>query len=381
MIYIIEIDCICLFTLIFILRSMRRKSGIISSTKYLYHAGYYTMAVIVSDILSLLLSNGHLGILNNSIIFNYIINMVYYYGSVCASFMWFVHVEYTIDSVIWSKRRNILIALIPSHVSFILTLTTPLTGAFFTITSDNVYVRGPLFFINNIVCYLYAFNCCGHALVASYKTGDYMKKKQYRLLACYIVFPVLFALIQTFKPEIPTILIGMTVPIVYIYTELLNMQISTDYLTGLNNRNQLMRFLDGALKNPDKEKTIFLFLIDVDSFKKINDTYGHNEGDAALQKTADILRATAKNFGGMVARLGGDEFTFVTELDSYEDAEKVKQFIEAECKTASEKLDYTLALSVGCGRYTEGLKASELLLLADSDMYKEKTIRKKLRGV
>ena len=381
MIYIIEIDCICLFTLYYILNSMRKKSGVIASTKYLYHAGFYTMVVIVADILSLLLENRRLGILNNSIIFNYFINMVFYYGSVCASFMWFVHVEYTIDSVIWSKRRNILIALIPSHVSFILTLTTPLTGAFFHVTADNVYVRGPLFFINNAVCFLYAFICCGHALVASYKVGDYMKKKQYRLLAFYIVFPILFTLIQTFRPEIPTILIGMTVPIVYIYTELLDMQISTDYLTGLNNRNQLMRYLDGALKNPDKEKTIFLFLMDVDSFKKINDTYGHAEGDIALQKTADILRATAKEFGGMVARLGGDEFTFVTELEDRNEAEKVKHFIEAECSTASEKLDYTLSLSVGCGKYTEGLKASELMLLADSDMYTEKTIRKKFRGV
>jgi hypothetical protein len=47
-------------------------------------------------------------------------------------------------------------------------------------------------------------------------------------LAGYIFFPVLFALIQLFFPDIPTILVGMTIPVIYIYTEFLDLQISTD---------------------------------------------------------------------------------------------------------------------------------------------------------
>ena len=163
MIYIIEIDCICLFTLIFILKSMRKQSSILASSKYLYHAGFYTLLVITADMLSVVLENKQLGFLNHSIIFNYLINMAYYLGAICASFMWFMHVEYTIDSVFWSKKKHILIALIPCYISVLLTFASPFTGVFFSISPDNTYVRGPLFFLNNIICYIYAFICCGHA--------------------------------------------------------------------------------------------------------------------------------------------------------------------------------------------------------------------------
>ena len=379
MIYIIEIDCICLFALFFVLGSMRKKSTIMS--KYLYYAALCTMLAISMDILSLLIENEKLGILNHVIAFNYFINIIYYIAAVLATFLWFMNVEYTIDSVFWSKKRHILAALIPCFICAILAISSIFTGVYFYIDSNNIYHRGPHFIINNLVCYLYAFFCCGHALYASFKVGDYMKKKQYRLLACYIVFPVLLALIQTFRPDIPTIHVGMTVPIVYIYTELLDLQISTDYLTNLNNRNQLMQYLDMRIKNPTKEKALYLLLMDVDSFKKINDNYGHAEGDYALQKTADILRAVAKKFGGFVARYGGDEFTYVVEVDDPHEIDEIKAYIDRQSAAMSATLQYPLSLSVGSARYSTSLKIPELFLIADADMYKEKSIRKKLRGV
>jgi len=381
MIYIIEIDCICLVALIFVLGSMKRKQSIMSVSRYLFYAGHFTMLVIVMDILSLLLEGKALGPLNSSIALNYIINILYYVGSVTASYLWFMNVEYTIDSVFWSKKVPRFFAQIPGYVSLILSVSSIFNGAYFSVDKNNVYHRGDYFYINIIICYVYAVFCCLHAFIASFKTGDYIKRKQYRLLACYIFFPVLFALIQTFKPEIPTILIGMTVPIIYIYTELLDLQISTDYLTGLNNRNQLMRYLDMSVKSQPKDKDLYLFLMDVDSFKKINDNYGHAEGDYALQKTADVLRAVAQKYGGFVARFGGDEFTYSVELENPETVDEIKQFIEKTSTEMSKDLKYTLALSVGSAKYSPGLKVPEFFLLADAEMYREKSIRKKLRGV
>ena len=379
MIYIIEIDCICLFALFFVIGSMRRKSNI--TTKYLFYAALCSMIAIGMDILSLLLEGDLLGPLSKSFVLNYFINVIYYSSSVTATFLWFLNVEYTIDSVFWSKRRNIFGAQIPALISIFLAASSIFTHLYFYIDESNIYHRGQYFFINHVVCYLYAFVCCGHALWTSFKESDYIKRKQFRILACYIIFPVLLALIQTFRPDIPTIHVGMTVPIVYIYTELLDLQISTDYLTNLNNRNQLMQYLDKMTRNPSKDKTLFLFLMDVDSFKKINDNFGHAEGDFALQKTADILRSVAARYGGFVARYGGDEFTYAVELDEEIIAEEIKAFIEARCEEASQVLKYPLYLSVGSAKYNPMLKIPELFLLADSDMYREKTIRKKLRGV
>ena len=76
MIYIIEIDCICLFALMFVVKSMHSKGSMIASSKYIYHAGYFTMLVIVMDILSLLIENKHVGILNDFIPLNYLVNIL-----------------------------------------------------------------------------------------------------------------------------------------------------------------------------------------------------------------------------------------------------------------------------------------------------------------
>ncbi len=381
MIYIIEIDCICLFALIFVVKSMHSKGSMIASSKYIYHAGYFTMLVIAMDILSLLIENKRVGILNDCIPFNYLVNIVYYLGSACASYLWFMHVEYTIDSVFWSRKKHLILSQIPVFISFALSIITIFTGILFYIDSNNSYHRGSFFYANNIICYFYAISCCSHAFVTSFRERDYLKKRQFRLLAGYIFFPVLFALIQLFFPKIPTILVGMTIPIIYIYTELLDLQISTDYLTGLNNRNQLMRYLDILAAGPTRDKEIYLFMLDVDSFKKINDTYGHAEGDRALIKTAEILKNCAGVYGGFVARLGGDEFTYVAEFENDEYVAEVKAFFEKAAAEASKSLEYTLGLSVGCGKYTPGLKISELFQRADTDMYAAKAAGKKLRGV
>ena len=381
MVYIIEIDCICLFALLFVTRNMRKKRNLVASSSYFYWSAYFTMLVISMDILSLLLENKKLGFLNGCIAFNYIINIVYYVGAVCATFYWFMNTGYLINSVLWSKRKYKLLALIPAYVCIVFAILSIFKGYYFYIDESNIYHRGPLFFINNIICYIYAMAACVHALIAASKEVDYIKKKQYLVLACYIVFPLLVAIIQMIRPDIPTIHIGMTVPIIYIYTELLDLQISTDYLTGLNNRNQLMRYLNMVVKNPTKDKTLYLFLIDVDSFKKINDSYGHAEGDYALRKTADVLRAVAQKYGGFVARYGGDEFNYAVEVDDAKIVDDILAMFEKESAEVSKTLQYKLSLSVGYAKHTPDLKVNELFLLADSEMYREKSIRKKLLGV
>ena len=70
------------------------------------------------------------------------------------------------------------------------------------------------------------------------------------------------------------------------------------------------------------EKLYFLF-IDVDSFKQINDTYGHNEGDRALKIIAEVLSSLPEKTGGFCARYGGDEFAVVQVLSGKEDIRKL----------------------------------------------------------
>jgi diguanylate cyclase (GGDEF)-like protein/PAS domain S-box-containing protein len=83
-----------------------------------------------------------------------------------------------------------------------------------------------------------------------------------------------------------------------------------DPLTGLANRIQFRERLETALKRPAGKMRVALLLLDLDGFKLVNDTYGHDVGDELLVKTADRLRKVVGR-DGLVSRLGGDEFTIV----------------------------------------------------------------------
>lgn len=84
-----------------------------------------------------------------------------------------------------------------------------------------------------------------------------------------------------------------------------------DPLTGLPNRKGLTKFYDERRQQfrraGDTSKTDLMLIIDLDGFKQINDTYGHDAGDASLQRIADALNLSSRA-GDRLARLGGDEF-------------------------------------------------------------------------
>ncbi len=98
---------------------------------------------------------------------------------------------------------------------------------------------------------------------------------------------------------------------------------NTDFLTGLNNRRSLFSYLNRS----DCEKTLTLITIDLDNFKKVNDSYGHHMGDEALIATSQILLQSFPD--DFIARLGGDEFLVVVSGEAAVDEieEKVKAFL------------------------------------------------------
>jgi len=86
--------------------------------------------------------------------------------------------------------------------------------------------------------------------------------------------------------------------------------VSQDPLTRMNNRGNLDRFLH-ILEDSQAEQQVSFIMADIDSFKKINDIYGHAEGDNALIQTADIIRRIFSGTPAFLARYGGDEFVIV----------------------------------------------------------------------
>jgi diguanylate cyclase (GGDEF)-like protein/PAS domain S-box-containing protein len=152
-----------------------------------------------------------------------------------------------------------------------------------------------------------------------------------------------------------------------------------DDLTGLFNRRGLLKqaapYFDFARRQ--KESLLLLF-IDLDGMKKINDEFGHNEGDNALVNTAEILNRSFRG-SDIIARLGGDEFTvLVTDRNANKD-EAIKRLNDnLRAYNESEKRGIKLAFSIGVAQLEpEAMTCfEELLEQADQAMYEQKRMKR-----
>lgn len=146
-----------------------------------------------------------------------------------------------------------------------------------------------------------------------------------------------------------------------------------DPLTDLYNRHYLMRFFE-----TEKLTTGSLFFLDLDGFKKVNDTFGHDRGDEVLKEVGNRLRHFVMNHSQTFAvRLGGDEF--IVHLSGKLAEEAIDQLANELLQSMSEwKQDEQLSTSVGIVLYdaSEPILLTELLRQADQALYKAKAAGK-----
>jgi diguanylate cyclase (GGDEF)-like protein len=146
---------------------------------------------------------------------------------------------------------------------------------------------------------------------------------------------------------------------------------SFDSLTGAANRRMLIQMLHRHLTHADKNATFLsIIFIDVDNFKQINDRYGHEQGDLALQVIAKTIKTNVR-ITDVVGRIGGDEFVIICPgLKRAQSAGLVQRIKKA---VAHQAWKYPLSVSAGISVYPEdGLTADVLLCSADENMYRNK---------
>ena len=164
------------------------------------------------------------------------------------------------------------------------------------------------------------------------------------------------------------------------YEEKLKFQANHDALTGLATRNLLMDRLNQAIAHATRDKHLLsLLFIDLDNFKTVNDTYGHNTGDQLIKETAKKIQSVIRK-GDTVARFGGDEFVvllFAPENDNYVSnvAQRISQEVAKSYSYQGQTL--TIGSSIGIAMFPEdGLTAETLMLNSDRAMYRAKALNK-----
>jgi two-component system cell cycle response regulator len=161
-----------------------------------------------------------------------------------------------------------------------------------------------------------------------------------------------------------------------------NMQLSlemaiTDQLTGLHNRRYMARHLDTLMKNASEAKPISFLIMDIDYFKAVNDTYGHDVGDEVLRDFASRIAANVRGID-LACRYGGEEFVVVMpDTDAgyaYTIAERLRQSIELTAFPISrppDKINVTASIGIASSN-GNGDDSDKLLHRADQALYRAK---------
>ena len=152
----------------------------------------------------------------------------------------------------------------------------------------------------------------------------------------------------------------------------------TDQLTGLHNRRYMSRHLDTLLDNARKnERPLAFVIMDIDYFKQVNDTYGHDIGDEVLKEFAGRIAANTRGID-LACRYGGEEFVVAmpdTDMTSaYNIAERLRQSIETtpiKISRAPGQLNITISIGIAKAE-GEGDDADQLLHRADQALYRAK---------
>lgn len=301
---------------------------------------------------------------------------VYFLATAAMCFFWFIYFEYLRETRFVKRRRYVLYSTSILWLMVIALLANLFNHSLFYIDESGVYRRGPFFILTYILSYSYVLIAFIRVMINLKRDTEATNKDLLIRLAFFPLFPGISGVLQFIYPRLPIACATISITTLYLYLTWVDQLISLDPLTGLNNRKQLTHTFNNLSKSHEDQDKIRLYLIDVNHFKQINDTYGHLQGDNALKIIAEALKAACKgaNRGTVIARYGGDEFVILVSENNNDETIDLKERIKEKLKELSKKksVPFELTVSVGSACSDNGDSLKDLILKADKAMYMEK---------
>ena len=281
----------------------------------------------------------------------------------------FLCTEYVIKSSITRSFKLEFFCLIPSILTSLLVITSPFTKWIFKFHEDT-FSRGQFFFIYQTVSLVYVAACIVHAFIRTIKTKNINDNKIYLSIIVFLTIPYI---ISIFDEKVWTISVALAVLSFYLIIQHDNL--SKDALTKLNSR-QYLKYDILKMISVNWKSRLCLLMIDGDYFKKINDNYGHLEGDKSLIRIGEAISYATRNLYNVTsARYGGDEFV----VCFYENGENTASHIANQIKEKVVELNlkddspYDLTVSIGIAYYDSSIKSvDDFINAADMKLYEHK---------
>ncbi len=311
---------------------------------------------------------------------SFVVNSIYHIFTGVVSYLWFLFSESEQRSRLVKSKGSIILSLLPLFILINLVVGSNANKwVFFIDPTTGEYNRGRFYPVIIIVCAWYIAHTTVKALIKAYRKENYLRKHQLLALASFAIFPVISGALQVLFVGSPMISAGIAFAVLHVYISSRELLISLDPMTQLNNRLHMEDFLDGKMRSKPENRELYVFIMDLDNFKQINDEYGHLEGDAAIIIAANTIRSIVDKTNYFACRYGGDEFVIICETNKdFMPKEFINQIntLLAE-KTKGEGKAYTLQFSIGYKRHTSEYKnVRDFLNAADEGLYKIKSLKK-----
>jgi len=310
-------------------------------------------------------------------LFNRVGNFLIFAGSPIIPFGWLLYAYLQVfkDEKKVKKFYLPLFLVFLAHLAMV--IASQYTGWFYYIDAANVYHRGPLYFLSvgvtlvTVVAVL-IFIALNRKIIA----------KKYFFSLMFFPFPPVFCIIfQIVFEGYSLILNGIVLSLFIVFLDIQNRSMKTDYLTGVYNRQALDNYLKVKISSSGSSGGFSAIWLDLDQFKIINDTFGHDIGDRALVKFAALLKGCI-NASDFISRYGGDEFCIVLNTQDQKALEATVGCINAVVKEFNESnsAEYKIEFSMGYDIYDRNLYPSpeKFLKHLDDLMYVKKREMKKI---
>ena len=299
-----------------------------------------------------------------------VLNAVLFINNITFAFFWVIYIDYKMFADIKRIRRIYPFVALPAVLTMIACLINLDTPVFFSVDEHNIYQRTDSFLI--LCAVTYAYLAYGIILVYSYR-----KKAQKYLFCPSILFlvPLLIgSLLQYFNYGYSLVCLGASIGMTALFINVQNEASYLDILSGLFNRQYLNNILLTNSAKTNTDCSLAGIMLDIDGFGRINDQFGHAEGDNAISAVGKILLAAVGN-KGTIFRYGGDEFIILMRISSEKEIIDMIDIIKTQTAlfNESEEKPYEIKFSIGHSTYhSKHESINNFLKKIDAFMYADK---------
>ncbi|HKL59211.1 MAG TPA: diguanylate cyclase [Sphaerochaeta sp.] len=259
-----------------------------------------------------------------------------------------------------------VLGTLPLALNAVFVVLSLFNGMIFSIDAENIYSRGPYFFLVPFCNFLYLIGGQSHNLM-------HIKRKGKGLTHFYtIILPIplmIAAILQAHIEYVGLLYLAAALTLLVMFLHTQNTHASRDHLTSLYNRSVAEQALACLFKSKSDGFLIGGMLMDINGFKQVNDQYGHDVGDRCLRYFAHMLNESFPRTW-LICRYGGDEFLLFGKIDSEIAMEEELVTFKKNLAqfNAEKKLPFVLSISIGMD-VAERTNPSDFLKTLDTNMY------------